>query len=456
MAVALENKRVGVVGLGKSGIAAVELCLARVATVLGLDEAGQLSESAQKLVERGMALSLGPLDAAALCECDLVVVSPGMPPREALAQAEAAGVEVIGELELASRFTAAPIVLIGGTNGKSTVTALVGAMAEAAGKPTFVGGNFGEPLSRAVLTGDAAGQGAPELLVVEISSFQAERVPTLRASVHALLNVTEDHLDRYASFEDYAAAKGNPFVNMTAADVAVIPHGDSECARQAARGDARVITFSLTADVGDVSPDAEGKHIVDRLRGLRLSRDLSRLGGSHNVANIAAAIAIASALELSEDSIAEGLRRFGGLPHRSVRVASLDGVAFYNDSKATNVGAAVAALAGIEERKAVLIAGGRDKRGAYDPLVAALADKGRAMVLIGEAADRLAEAAEGVVPIVRASSMTDAVARARTLAEPGDAVLLSPACSSYDMFSSYAARGDAFVAAVRAQGDDDE
>ena len=429
----LDSMQVGIVGLGKSGIAAAEVCLAHGASVRCFDEAAsdELSGAARELSERGVALHAGGLDEAALMDCELVVVSPGMPQRAAIDAVEAAGREVIGELELAARFVTEPIVLIGGTNGKSTVTALVAAILEADGKKVFIGGNFGTPLCRAIGLGY-------DVLVVEISSFQAERVPTLSAKVHALLNISEDHLDRYRDYAAYAEAKGNPFAHMTADDVAVIPMGDEACAAQAARGGARVVHFALEPDSGDMV-DAAGR---------RWPRSLLRLRGTHNVANACAAIAVASVFDVSDDAIRNGLRSFDGLPHRSVLVADEGGIRWYDDSKATNVGAAVAALRGLEEPRAVLIAGGRDKHGAYDALVSALADRGRALVVLGEGADRIAEAADGVVPIVRAESIDEAVHQASQLAQAGDAVLLSPACSSFDMFRSYAARGDAFEHAV--------
>ena len=443
----LNGKTIAVVGLGKSGLSAAKLCLAEGATVIGMDEAAD-EPSHREALGPEVELRYGPLSAERLGACDAVVVSPGLPPREALDAASASGIEVISELELASRFIDTPIVLVGGTNGKSTVTALVGAMAEAAGHRTFLGGNFGTPLADAAIE---ARDGRPyDVHVVEISSFQAERVPTLRAKVHALLNVSEDHLDRYDSFRDYADAKGNPFVSMRADDVAVVPAGDRTCRAQAERGQARVVTFSLQPVGADVEADESGEQVVDRLRGLSFSRSMSPLTGEHNVANMAAAIAVAAALELPEAAVAEGLASFGGLPHRSVPVGERRGVRFYDDSKATNVGAAVAALRGLSEKKAVLIAGGRDKQGAYAPLVEALRERGRALILIGEAADRIAQAAADVLPIHRADTMVAAVQRAAALAQPGDAVLLSPACSSFDMFGSYAERGDAFVAAVEA------
>ncbi len=440
----LSDKQVAVVGLGKSGVAAAALCLAQGARVTGYDEAAreQLSVAAQQL---DIELSCGPLDPDELATAQLIVVSPGMPRRPALDAAQAAGVELISELELASRFLTVPLVLIGGTNGKSTVTGLVGEMLAAEGRAVFVGGNFGTPLAEAV--GSAC-----DIAVVEISSFQAERVPRLRAQVHALLNISEDHLDRYASFAQYAAAKGNPFANMTASDVAVIPAGDLGCEQQAKRGQARLVRFSAQPGGADVAPDEGGEHIVDRQEQLRLPIGEMKLRGRHNLANACAAVAIGGALKLSAAAMVVALGRFAGLPHRHALVAEIDGVRFFDDSKATNVGAAVAALRGMDEPRAVLIAGGRDKQGAYEPLVEALRERGRALLLIGEAAERIEAAASGVLPIQRASSMREAVSRAAELAQSGDAVLLSPACSSFDMYSNYKERGEAFVAAVVALG----
>ncbi|HTN86748.1 MAG TPA: UDP-N-acetylmuramoyl-L-alanine--D-glutamate ligase [Sorangium sp.] len=431
-----------VVGLGRSGVAAARLLIERGARVIANDGAPRerLSAAAASLESEGAALAVGGHDPALFEGADLVVVSPGVPSFPALDAFERSGREVIGELELASRFVSAPIALIGGTNGKSTTTALTGAMLERAGLRTFVGGNFGTPLAEVV--GEAW-----DVLVLEISSFQAERVPTLHARAHALLNITDDHLDRYPSFAAYADAKGNPFERMTPDDVAVVPLGDALVARQAARGRARVVTFSASDARADVA--VAGGAIVDRVAGASYPLERVRLTGAHNLANACASVALAAALGAPAGAIAEALARFEGLAHRTALVADVDGVRYYDDSKGTNVGASVAALSGLREEKAVLIAGGRDKLGDYAPLVAALRDRGRALVVLGEAADRIAAAASGVLPIARAASMDEAVVAARSLARPGDAVLLSPACSSFDMFRDYKDRGDAFVRAVR-------
>ena len=438
----VSGRTVIVVGLGRSGVAAARLLLARGARVIANDAAPRerLSPDARALEAEGAVIASGGHDPALFEQADLVVISPGVPAFPALLAVERSGRAVIGELELASRFVSAPIALVGGTNGKSTTTALTGAMLERAGRRTFVGGNFGTPLAEAAFADWDA-------LVLEISSFQAERVPTLHARAHALLNVTDDHLDRYPSFEAYADAKGNPFARMTPDDVAVIPLGDDVVRRQAARGRARAVTFSATDAAADIAPS--GGAIVDRISGASYPLGLLRLAGAHNLANACASIALASALGAPPAAIAEALSTFEGLAHRTALVAEVRGVRYYDDSKGTNVGASVAALSGLAEARAVLIAGGRDKLGDYAPLVAALRDKGRALVLIGEAADRIAAAAAGALPVERAASMPEAVRRARGLARPGDVVLLSPACSSFDMFRDYKDRGDAFVRAVR-------
>jgi UDP-N-acetylmuramoylalanine--D-glutamate ligase len=431
----LPGKSVAVVGLGDSGIAAAELCLRHGAKVTGFDEAKDLGAGARALVARGVPVIAGPLDER-VAAVDVIVVSPGVPRRAPIDAAEAAGVEVISEVELASRFLETPIVLVGGTNGKSTTTALCHEMMLAAGKRSFVGGNYGTPLCKAV------GEGY-DVCVVELSSFQAERVPTLRARAHALLNITDDHLDRYDTFADYAKAKGNPFVNMTADDVAVVPQGDALCAAQAARGQARVVTFG--GEGADVYVNE--RELVD-LAGGRHPLAAIKLRGRHNLMNACSAAALAGAMGVASEAIGRALASFAGLPHRHVLCGEIDGVRYYDDSKATNVGATVAALSGLDEARAVLIAGGRDKLGSYAPLIAALATRGRALVVLGEAAERIAEAAGDRLPVVRVASLGEAVRAARGLAEAGDAVLLSPACSSYDMFANYKERGDAFAAAV--------
>jgi UDP-N-acetylmuramoylalanine--D-glutamate ligase len=437
----LAGKRVVVVGLGASGVAAARLCLRRGARVVATDRRPReaLSAEAQALEAAGATLVAGGHAAAQMDQADVVVVSPGVPPLAEVAAAEARGVPIWGEVELAVRSMAraAPVLAIGGTNGKSTTTSLVGALLEAHGLRAFVGGNLGEPLA------DHADE-AFDALVLEVSSFQMERVDTFRPAVSALLNVTDDHLDRYAGFEDYTRAKGNAFRRQTGDDWAVIPAGDALCLRQARRGGGRVLTFGPGGEV-DVTGDA----VVDGGTGERFARADMALTGGHNALNVAAALACVRPFAIPSETVRRVLREFRGLPHRTALVAEVRGVRFYDDSKGTNVGAAVTALEGLLEPRAVLIAGGRDKGGSYGPLADALAAKGRAAVLIGEAADAIARAVGQRVPVRRAATMDEAVRVGASLAVRGDAVLLSPACSSFDMFRDYKHRGDEFVRAVR-------
>lgn len=432
----LQGKRVVVVGLGKSGIAAARLCLAEGASVLGTDRA-PLEALAAPARELGIPIVSGELSAAGLERADLIVLSPGVPWQPELDAAARAGVPVIGELDLASRRLTAPIVAVGGTNGKSTTTTLVGELLSAAGRRVFVGGNLGTPASEAV------GRDY-DVIVLEVSSFQLERAPSFRPKVSILLNVTEDHLDRYPSFEAYADAKGNAFVNQTSEDIAVVPLGDALAERQARRGRGRVVRFGGD---GDYAIEADG--IVERASGARFPLLETRLFGHHNWQNAAAAIAASRALGVAPEPIRAAIAAFTPLPHRMALAGTVRGVRFYDDSKGTNVGAAVTALLGLTEPRGVLIAGGRDKHGSYAPLVDALERKGRAVVVLGEAAERIADAVGDRLPVVRVSSMGEAVRAAFEFAHAGDAVLLSPACSSFDMFASYAERGDAFTAAVR-------
>ena len=437
----LSGKRIVVVGLGASGVAAARLCLRRGAQVVANDGKARdaLPEEARALASEGATVVAGGHAAARMDEADLVVVSPGVPPLPEIAQAEARGVPVWGEVELAVRSMThpAPVVAIGGTNGKSTTTSLVGALLESHGMRAFVGGNLGEPLA------DHADERF-DVVVLEVSSFQMERVDAFRPHVSALLNVTDDHLDRYASFDDYAHAKGNAFRRQTEEDWAVVPVGDATCLREARRGRARIVSFG-PGGVLDVTRE----EVVDRRTGDRFARADMALTGGHNALNVAAAIACVRPFGVTADVVRRVLGSFRGLPHRTALVAEVRGVRFYDDSKGTNVGAAVTALEGLLEPRAVLIAGGRDKGGSYEPLVEALVRKGRAAVLLGEAADAIARALGDRLPVRRVASMEEAVRAGASLAQPGDAVLLSPACSSFDMFRDYKHRGDEFVRAVR-------
>ncbi len=313
------------------------------------------------------------------------------------------------------------------------------------GHTPFVGGNLGAPPSD--LVDDDAWKGV-DVLVLEVSSYQAERMPSFRARSAALLNASENHLDRYDGFADYLAAKGNLLASLEPGDIAVIPSDDRLIASQAARGRGTVVTFGPASEPNASIAYARDR-ITDQTTGFEIERREIFLAGDHNAANVCAALGLVRPFGVNENALRDVLRTFRGLPHRIAFVEEIAGVRYYDDSKGTNVGASCAAIRGLAEEKIVLIAGGRDKLGSYGPLAEALGARGRAVILIGEAADRIAEATRDVVSTLRASSMDEAVQLARAAAKPGDAVLLSPACSSFDMFRDYKHRGDAFVDAVR-------
>lgn len=444
----LQGQRVLVVGLGKSGLSAVRVLRGAGANVIvnDLRDEAQLGDAAQAAKRLGARLELGAHDPQLFTSVDKIVISPGVPALPALAAAAAADVPILSEVELAAYFIepAATVIGITGTNGKSTVTTLVAEMCQASGRPTFVGGNLGTPFCD--VAGTPAAKGG--YVVVELSSYQLERVEKLRVHVGALLNITEDHLDRYPTFAAYVDAKAQLFRCQRVEDAAVVPSGDALCERLAAAGPAKVYAFGGN----QAAVHIEHGRIVDDVTGPVLDVSELRMRGVHNLQNACAAALCARLAGVRRAEIAPVLRNFTGLPHRMAYVATLGGVTYYDDSKATNVGATVAALDGLapEVKRIVLIAGGKDKGGDYAPLRARLQACGRAVVLIGEARPIIERALAGAAyPVQAATSMEDAVARAQRLAAPGDAVLLAPACASFDMFRSYAHRGDVFQAAVR-------
>jgi len=366
---------------------------------------------------------------------DVLVVSPGVSVREpAIRAAAAAGKTVLGDIELFAQLVDAPVAAITGSNGKSTVTTLVGEMIRRDRRPVAVGGNLGTPAL------DLLEQGA-EYYVLELSSYQLETTSSLRPRVAALLNVSEDHLDRYPSFSDYVDAKRRIFNN---AEICVTNLDD-----ELTHHDARDVRFSL-----DPRSSAEFRLLDDGA--LWLAHDdepwlpVDRLGisGRHNWANALAAMAIAHRLEISREAIVGALQDFRGIAHRSQWVAEIDGVEWINDSKATNVGAALASIEG-RDRPVILIAGGQSKGADMSVMFDILQQKVKRVLLLGEDAERLQQAWQGATEIERVDSMRSAVRRASRVAERGDCVLLAPACASFDMYPKFEARGDDFVACVR-------
>jgi UDP-N-acetylmuramoylalanine--D-glutamate ligase len=438
-------RRALVIGFRRTGEAAARLLQRRGVAVRVSDGRSADALAIAPADHAGIELRLGEDGLDLLDDVDLVVPSPGVP-REAplLQEAVRRGIPIHSEIELAFRVLECPVIAITGTNGKSTTTTLVGTALERAGWSTFVGGNLGTPLVTAV-------DRPYDVAVAEVSTFQLEWVERFRPRVGCLLNVTPDHLDRHADFAEYRALKARLFAYQWPEDVAVLNRDDPETWRLASTLAARVVSFGV--DEVPVGAFLRDGAVVLRLPDMPEERyDLSRtrLVGRHNVENILAAVTVARLAGAPATAVAEAIDAVEPLPHRLALVADRAGVRWYDDSKATNVGAAVKSLQSFDG-PVLLVAGGVDKGGDYAPLAAAAAGKVRRALVIGAARERIAEAlATRDVPVDRVASLDDAVATAASLARAGDTVLLAPACSSFDMFTDYAARGRAFRAAVEA------
>ncbi|MEW6682581.1 MAG: UDP-N-acetylmuramoyl-L-alanine--D-glutamate ligase [Nitrospirota bacterium] len=448
----LKGKRVTVVGLARSGAAAAQLLLRERAAVSVTDSrpAAELAPWTARFESGEIRWFLGAHPDEAFRDAELIVLSPGVPlTSPPLQAAQARGIPIWSELELASRFVSAPIVAITGSNGKSTTTALTGEMCQGAGRRTFVGGNIGVPLSEAVQPGSAWGE-----VVLEVSSFQLETVVTFRPAVAALLNVTPDHLDRYPNFEAYARAKGRIFERQRAEDAAVLNADDPVCRDPALTGKiaARRVLFSRLAEPPGDGVWVDGGNIVYRVggrRGLVLALDRLRIAGVHNVENAMAAAAVALLRGIDAAVVGNVLAEFRGLEHRSEFVRELRGVTYINDSKGTNVGAAQKSLESFR-RPVILIAGGVGKGADFSALRPLVARRVKKAVLIGEARPQLRQAFEGITTVAEADGLEEAVRIASESAVPGDVVLLSPACASFDLFRDFEERGRRFKALVNA------
>ena len=438
----VSGQQVVVVGAARSGVAAAQLLARRGARVTLTDRKPQLPEAAE-LGAAGVTLELGGHVMATFESADLVVLSPGVPiDLPEIARAQALGIPVIGELELASRWLRGPIVAITGTKGKSTTTTLVGRMLEAAGRRVMVGGNIGYPLSAQV---DAST--ADTVHVVEASSFQLETTDTFKPWIAALLNFSPDHLDRHPDEAAYAAAKMRIFANQESQDWAVVNADSQEAMQMTRHVRARVVTFGVDepADIhvgrGFVwQRTSEGDIPLLPVAAVHLQ-------GRHMLSNVAAATAISHLAGASGASLAKALEGFHGLEHVMEIVASRGGVRFVNDSKATNVDAAAKSIESFD--KVVAIIGGKYKGGDFADLAEPLRGHGRAVVAIGESRPMVKAALREVLPVLEADSLAEAVRKAWDLAVPDGVVLLAPACASFDMFADYAERGRKFKEEVR-------
>ncbi len=431
-----------VVGLGITGLSCLRYLAARGVSVLAMDSRTAPPNLDVVLSEfPDVNVVTGALDAETLSRCRHIVLSPGLSLDEpAIRAARAAGVEVIGDIELFARAANAPVIAITGTNGKSTVTTLVARMLEADGYRVCVGGNLGTPAL------DLLELVAPDCYVLELSSFQLETTTSLVPRVACILNITPDHLDRYVSFAHYRDAKARILVRAEQ----VVLNGDDEVAAALKCAAPRTL-FTLGAPAAEqygLRVGEDGEQLVGP-HGVLLSASALKIAGRHNIANALAAIAVCHAFGARGAVLIAALENFAGLDHRAQLVATIDEVSFINDSKATNSGAACATIRGLcHGRSGVLIAGGEPKEPDFSAFADTVVEHMRAVVLIGRAAPQFAVAIGGRIPTLFATDMRGAVAAAAGAAQPGDLVLLSPACASFDMFANYAARGVAFRDAV--------
>jgi UDP-N-acetylmuramoylalanine--D-glutamate ligase len=440
----VEGQRVVVVGAARSGVAAAELLVTRGASVVLTDVKTDF-DGAERLRQLGVALELGAHRRQTLLGADLVVLSPGVSPRQPdVAAARDAGIATIGELELASRWLKGRIVAITGTKGKSTTTTLTGRMLSEGGVRAVVGGNIGIPLSAQVA------ESTPDVVhVVEASSFQLEMTEQFRPWIAVMLNFSPDHLDRHANVEEYADAKTRIFANQQASDWAVVNVDDAAVVAMASGARARRVALSPSGAVRDgivVGADAILRRREGRDEPL-VPLSAVKLIGRHLLADVAAAAAVADIAGVSAEAMTHACETFTGLEHALEPVSVLHGVQFVNDSKATNVEAAERAIESFGPGL-VAIMGGRFKGGDLGRLRAPLRERGARVVAIGESRERFREALDEAVEVSEATSMDEAVRLAFTLAPPGGAVLLAPACASFDMFADYAERGRRFKEAV--------
>jgi UDP-N-acetylmuramoylalanine--D-glutamate ligase len=449
----LHNQNVLVVGLAKSGLAAARFAASRGArvTVNDAKPLDRLGEEATALAAEGIRVEAGGHPEELYRAADLVVVSPGVPARmPALEASRAAGVPVVSEVELASRHLRGRIVGITGSNGKTTTTTLTYEILRDGGLSVTIAGNIGTPLVS--LVDDSTDD---TWHVVELSSFQLELIDRMRVHRAALLNLTPDHLDRHGTMEAYAAAKGRIFENQEPDDLAVLNADDPLVAEFADRTSARICFFSRAGElgagvcrVGDALVWSAAGGVREELIGV----DEIPLFGEHNLENVCVALAVGRDLGVPTETMRETIRGFRGVEHRLERVAEIDGVAYFNDSKATNTDAAIKAIEAFDGRpgQTVLVLGGRGKGQDFSVLAGPARGRVRHAVLIGEAAGEIEAALAGVCPTSRAGSMAEALGLAREAAQPGDRVVLAPACSSFDMFDNFEHRGRIFRQEVEA------
>jgi len=447
----IKGRKVGIIGMARSGEAAAMLVreLEGIPYISDIRPQAELAEVISRLEDKKIAYECGG-HSDKLLESDYIILSPGVPASiDILRKAAEIGIPILSEIELAYWVCRGRVLAVTGSNGKTTTTALLGEICKASGQPTVVGGNIGTPFSRVA-------RRVPEdgLAVIEVSSFQLERIEQFAPYVAILLNLTPDHLDRYVSFDSYCDAKFRMFENQTAEHYAVLNGDDPETLKRESTFRSRRLLFSIDENkFAGQPPDGvfqRGRKLFARLGGKKIDIvDTERIliPGPHNRANAAAAAAAALVCGIAPDTIAAVLERFAGVEHRLEEVAVVGGVKFVNDSKGTNVDAVIVAIKSIPG-KINLIAGGRDKAGDFTRLLPAAEGKVQNLILIGEAREKIFEQLGRRIPVMMASSMTDAVRKAFDLTHPGDTVLLSPGCASFDMYRNFEERGRDFKSIV--------
>ncbi|MBI5048985.1 MAG: UDP-N-acetylmuramoyl-L-alanine--D-glutamate ligase [Deltaproteobacteria bacterium] len=439
----LRGKKVLVVGLAKTGISTAKFLHKRGAVVTATDimPASKI-KGIDDLQNANITVETGGHSIRHFSNAELIVLSPGVSPDIApLKEARRKGIEIISEIELAYNFIKEPIVAIAGTNGKTTTTTLIGKILEQAGRKVFVGGNIGLPLIEYVMAAKTA-----DYLVVEVSSFQLEGIRNFRPHAAILLNITEDHLDRYADFDEYVSAKFRLFEKMDKEDFAIVNFDDPVIKSQISnlKSQISILPFSSGQILKEGIYYKNGNIVysVDQEEESYTTKNF-KLKGIHNIENIMAAIATAKICGIPKDIILETILEFKGLPHRMELIREINGVSYYNDSKGTNIGALQKSLEGFNA-PVILIAGGKDKGGDYRVLNNLIKNKVKLLILLGEARDKIREAFTGLTNIAMVESLKEAVDTAYSKAVQGDVVLLSPACSSFDMFKDYKERGEIF------------
>ncbi len=441
----LKGKRILVVGAGKSGLAVARFLAGKGAGAVLTDARAPVYQDGElaALEEEGVVLALGGYPEVEREAFDMVVMSPGVPLTEKPARdARANGITLIGELELAYSFARAPLVAITGTNGKTTTTTLIGEIFKKSGRNTLVGGNIGLPLVTEVEK-----YGPNGVIVAEVSSFQLETTISFKPEVAVILNITPDHLDRYGDMAGYMGAKARIFANQGPGDHAVLNYDDPLTAGLREKTGGRTVFFSRRSEL-ECGVFVKSEKIVTKIDGPEeVICGIKEIGipGAHNLENALAAVAAAQAAGIGGDTIATVLKEFKGVPHRLEFVTEINGVKYINDSKGTNPDASIKALEACSE-PVVLIAGGKNKGSDFDALAGVIKERARALVVLGQSAGLIAAAARarGFAGIQKAADFTEAVMLAHRIARPGEIVLLSPACASWDMFKSFEERGDLF------------